>query len=108
MRSRDPETSWDAALIAAEKWTALQSAVFDIIHEHGPVSHDEIVALYAERADLPPVTPQRIRTACRSLVLGGASDFGRVREFPPVVRRAEETGKSRFGRRTQKWEAIAR
>lgn len=107
-RSRDPETSWSAAMIADGKWTALLGDVYEIIRTIGPATHDEIVAAYAERDDLPPVTPQRIRTAVRSLVLGGASDFGRVRQFPPAVRRAETVGRTRFGRASQMWEVIAR
>lgn len=107
VRSRDPETSWSAAMIADGKWTALLADVYDIIRELGPVTHDEIIAEYTRR-ELPLVTPQRIRTACRALVLGGSSDFGRVPQFPPAVRRAEAVGRTPFGRASRKWEVIPR
>lgn len=107
VRSRDPETSWDAATIDADKWTALLANVYAIVRDIGPATHDEIAAEYEQRGH-PRVTPQRIRTACHDLVIGGARDFGRTRQFDPAIRRSEQTGKTAFGRRTQKWEAIAR
>lgn len=105
VRSRDPETSWDAAAIGSDKWTGLLHNVYSIIHDLGPVTHDEIVAEYAAR-QYPRVTPQRIRTAVHSLVLGGAKDFDRVTQFPPAVKRAESFGRTPFGRRSQKWEVV--
>jgi hypothetical protein len=104
-RSRDVDTSHDAAIIGAEKWTDLLHNVYSIIYDLGPVTHDEIVTAY-ELRNHPRVTPQRIRTAVHSLVLGGSKDFDRVVSFPPAVRRAEGFGLTPFGRRSQKWEAI--
>jgi hypothetical protein len=106
-RSRDPETSHDAGeQIGAEQWTVLLRNVYSIIYDLGPVTHDEIVTAY-ELRNHPRVTPQRIRTAVHSLVLGGAKDFDRVVSFPPAVRRAEGFGRTPFGRRSQRWEVIA-
>lgn len=106
VRHRDPETSWDAAAIGSEKWTELLRNVYAVIYDRGPLTHDEIVAEYARRQHAR-VTPQRIRSAVSDLVKGGSHDFDRETRFPPAVRRSEQEGRSAFGRRTQKWEAIA-
>jgi hypothetical protein len=108
VRSRDPETSWEAAqLIDSDQWPALLHSVLDVVKDIGPATDDEIHAEYHRRG-YPQRSPQRIRTARKSLTLGGACDFGRVTKFPPAIEAAESTGRSKLGHASQHWQAIER
>lgn len=86
-RSTDPITSFEAAMHAdlngSESW------VFLYLRAHGPMPDAQLEAAGADKW-----SAQRIRTARSSLVRHG------------LVRHNGEYALTRFGRRTQIWEAL--
>lgn len=71
------------------------AAITVILSEHGPLTDDQIVELYAEQLNahpsVPRVTPQRIRTARSALVHAGQ------------VRDANLLAYSKLGHRATAW-----
>lgn len=66
VRSRDPETSWDAGGIDEEKVSLVSNAILALLSEK-PRTDEELFKAYTTRG-YPLVTPQRIRSARSQLV----------------------------------------
>lgn len=93
VRTRDPETSWDAAMsISEEKLSKVDVAILDLLAEK-PRTDEELFVVYVTRG-YTLVTPQRIRTARAHLVRANK------------VRDTNTTRKSRLGRKSTVWETV--
>lgn len=92
-RTTDADTSYKAAEITVDGWGKVRAAVYAILAQHGPLTHDEIHAYYREAGGRRTV--QRIRTATRELVNDG------------MVRRSNLLGLSFNGGESQKWEVVS-
>ncbi len=90
-RTNDPITSKIAAgLLTEEDLSKLQQDLYKLLAAE-PATHDRLYDRY-RAADLPPRSPQRVRTAVREMVDGG------------LVRAAGELGESGFHNPSQVWE----
>lgn len=73
----------------------VRPVVLELVREHGPITHDELIGLYHRQIVLDQTTPKAsesgIRTRLRELVQAGL-----------VVRDTEE-GRSTFGNRAKRW-----
>lgn len=94
VRHRDPDTSWNVASVDPGSWSSLQTAIVDILREHGPLTDEELHREYLAHA-YETRSPQRIRTARKEL------------EVAKIVRRADLVGRTRYGNRSIKWEVAA-
>ena len=104
VRSRDPETSWEAAQqISGHEWPDLLRQVLSIVADIGPATDDEIYREYIDR-EYPWRTPQRLRTARHDLTLGTSHNFGTVTTFRPALAASKRTGRSKLGNRAKKWD----
>ena len=98
VRSRDPETSYVAALAMDRRKTrGLSDSIYDLLLTHGPQTDDALYKLY--RAAGGTRTPQRVRTARAELVRG-------TEALNPTVRATGHLGVSEHGGPAQIWQAI--
>ncbi len=98
VRQTDPHTSRAAAPIAAPKLSTLMAGILELLRARGPLTGDQLVALYREYSAIDPEryplrSPQRITTARGELVR-----LGRVRY-------TGADGVSDLGNAAQLWEA---
>ena len=83
VRSRDPETSWDAAGLQDEsKADLVKGVIVTLLKTYGPLTDEELVdhfeAYTFMHAGVPRVTPQNIRTRRKALQTAGqVRDTGR-------------------------------
>lgn len=92
-RGTDPRTSHLAAKASPEKLSRTQEHVMACLVV-GPATHDELVARMADYFRDFPVSPQRIRTACKEL------------ESKGLVRYSGRDGLSQYGKPSQMWERV--
>lgn len=97
-RSTDPDTSQAAAEQALKRAPIIRDVVLELVREHGPLTHDQLIAEYNTRVVMDPDTPRAsesgIRTRLSELKRSG------------LVAQAEEEGKSAFGNRAKQWVAV--
>ena len=97
VRSRDPGTSWDAALAQSGGGRRLlQGQILSLLtlRECGDEELVERVATRRRRQQMPPVTPQNVRSRRHELRLQG------------LVRDTGRTVPTRAGRRATVWAAV--
>lgn len=95
VRSRDPETSWNAAAIDPESWSELQTNIVTILRDVGPLIDEELHKEYKRRG-MPRRSASRIRTARAELELTG------------VVADSGQTGLTESDKPAIKWEVVSR
>jgi hypothetical protein len=93
VRSREAETSWEAAAISAEAAGSVRDFVLHALALGKPLTDDEIFAMY--RAAGGTRTPQRVRTAREELTHPKVGD--------PLVKEHTVIGVSNFGNASRKW-----
>lgn len=97
-RNTDPDTSAEAGLKAAMGAIRVRPVVLEIIKEHGPATHDQIIGHYRHRLITAPGTPRAtdsgIRTRVNELVKAGK------------VRRCQDESLSMYGNRAKLWEFV--
>lgn len=97
VRSRDPETSWDAAeSISDATLSELQSWVLVQLREDPRADHELVIAAQEAwwRGELPQVSGQRVRTSRKYLELAG------------MVRATGYFHLTESKRRAQVWEVV--
>ena len=94
VRSRDPETSWEAARITNRRQGEVKDFIVLVLARLGPLTDDAICAAY--RASGGRRTAQRVRTARAELV---NPRFGN-----PQVKLSTVMGLSDAGGESQTWE----
>lgn len=98
VRSGDPDTFYAAAVKAALGASRVRPVVLDIVRDHGPLTHDEIIRAYPTKVVMEPKTPcsseSGIRTRLKELAHQG------------LVAVDEEEGVSNFGNAAKKWIAV--
>ena len=98
VRADDPDTSYEAAMKPALGASKVRPVVLDLVREHGPLTHDELINWYRRLLAFEEGTPRAsdsgIRTWLRELVKAGL-----------IVEDAEE-GHSLFGNRAKRWIAV--
>ena len=98
VRASDPGTSWAAAMKAVLASSKIRPVVLEVITEHGPLTHDELIAAYHHRVVMDPDTRRAsesaIRTRLKELVRDG------------VVVEAADKGLSNFGNAAKRWVAV--
>lgn len=98
VRSGDPDTYYPAAVKAALGASRVRPVVLDIVRDHGPLTHDEIIRAYHMMVVMEPETPRSsesgIRTRLKELAHQG------------LVAVDEEEGVSSFGNAAKKWIAV--
>ena len=98
VRTRDADTSWDAARITRSGSEDVKARVLGIIRRHGPIHDEGIFAVY--RLEGGTRTPQRVRTARAQLTHPGAG-------LRPLIM-ARGTGRTSTGHATQLWVVVDR
>jgi hypothetical protein len=101
VRSRDPESSWDAAARQTEsRVTAVQTGILAVLRRYGPLSDEQIADRYEAMAwldpDMPKATGSSLRTRRKELELAG-----RVTATGTRVR-------TRTGSTAMTWRAVVR
>ncbi len=96
-RSRDPESSWEAAAIKRDDASEISTFILQLLRQRGPLTDDAIYEMYLRAGGTR--TPQRLRTERAGLLF--------PRSGSPLVRAAAVGGTSRLGNRCLRWEAIA-
>jgi hypothetical protein len=96
VRSRDPESSWEAARITRSQSDTIKAFIREHLRKHGPQTDDQIFADYQLAGGNR--TPQRLRTARAALV--------HPKWGEPQVREHPEPGVSNFGNTARKWVLI--
>lgn len=98
VRADDPDTSYEAAMKAALDASKVRPVVLELVREHGPLTHYELINWYRRLLAFEESTPRAsdsgIRTRLRELVKAGL-----------IVEDAEE-GHSLFGNRAKRWIAV--
>ena len=89
-RPHDPETSKEAARSSAPSWPTVREGVLTIVQLSGPLTLDQLVAVYRHMPSLRPAADSSIRTRCKEL-----ENAGYVEVIP------NEYGTTTFGRRAQ-------
>ncbi|WP_284982397.1 hypothetical protein [Arthrobacter sp. efr-133-TYG-118] len=96
-RTCDPDP-YGAAMKAALGASKVRPVVLELVREHGPLTHDELIDWYRRLLAFEEGTPRAsdsgIRTRLRELVKAGL-----------IVEDAEE-GESLFGNRAKRWVSI--
>lgn len=98
VRPGHPDTSHEAAATAAERAPVIRDVVLRLMQEHGPMTHDEVIAEYRSLLLAEPDTPR-------------ASDSGIRTRLSELVRRGlvtsdETKGFSNFGNSATRWVAV--
>lgn len=95
VRATDPDTSVAAAAKATAKAATIRPIVLELVREHGPVTHEELIGHYQFLIITKPGTPRAsesgIRTRLNELVKRG------------LVTRTNEESHSRYGNRAKLW-----
>lgn len=95
VRAGDPDTSAEAARNAASHAATVRPIVLDIIRDHGPMTHQDVINQYHHRQiiepDMPRASESGIRTRVSELVDQGLV----IQDF--------EDGQSLFGNRSKRW-----
>lgn len=98
-RATDPATSHEAAAKAIVGRPRVRDAVWHVLKEDGPMTHDDLIAAYNQRAmqiaGWPMASASSIRTRCSELVRDGL-----VEQVPDLA------GASRMGNRALVWRAV--
>lgn len=98
VRRNDPATSREAAAVAVTRRPRVRDAVYLVLSEDGPLTHDDLIAAYRQRSvsivGWPMASDSSIRTRCSELARDGL-----------VV--AEDDAVSRMGNRALLWRAAA-
>ncbi|BAS11852.1 hypothetical protein AHiyo8_01550 [Arthrobacter sp. Hiyo8] len=75
VRADDPDTSYEAAMKAALGASEVRPVVLELVREHGPLTHDELINWYRRLLAFEEGTPRAsdsgIRTRLRELVKAG-------------------------------------
>lgn len=99
VRNTDPDTSRSAALLAIARRPRVRDAVYAVLADDGPLTQDDLIAAYRQRAlnieGWPWASDSSIRTRCSELVRDGM-----VEEDPGGY------GASRMGNRALVWRAV--
>lgn len=99
VRNTDPGTSRAAAAVAVTRRPRVRDAVYHVISEDGPLTHDDLIAAYRQRAltiaGWPWAADSSIRTRCSELVRD------RMVEAVP-----DHLGSSRMGNSAVIWRAV--
>jgi hypothetical protein len=93
VRSREAETSWQAAAISAPDVQSVRTCVLQILGRGRPMTDDEIYAAYRDAGGKR--TPQRIRTAREALT--------HPKEGTPLVKEHIAIGTSQYGNPARRW-----
>jgi hypothetical protein len=97
-RNTDPDTSHEAAAKAVRRRPRVRDAVYLILSEQGPLTHDDLINAYRRNMltvqGWPPASESSIRTRCSELVEDG------------LVVVADEGASSRLGNRARLWRAV--
>jgi hypothetical protein len=97
VRHTDPETSHIAAAIAVTGSPRVRDAVYHVLTEDGPMTHDTLIAAYRRRAleiaGWPWASESSIRTRCSELRRDGLVTV-------------DDIGLSRMGHKALIWKAI--
>lgn len=98
VRAGDPETSVHAAIKAALGASNIRPVVLDIVREHGPLTHDEVIGQYNRRLVMDPDTPRSSESGIRT----------RLRELRDrgLIAEDESQGHSKFGNPAKQWVAV--
>lgn len=97
VRNTDPDTSRKAAAKAVQRRPRVRDAVYLVLCEGGPMTHDQLIAAYGRYslkvAGWPRASHSSIRTRCSELARDGK-----------VM--AVDTAKSSMGNRAIVWRAV--
>lgn len=101
-RSRSMVFEPDGSIAAGARQTRsrvshVQAVVLDLLREHGPSTHDELVGFYEGAVTgrfAPPVSPSSVRSRCAELVRAG------------LVRPSSTVKRSRYGNPAAAWEVV--
>jgi hypothetical protein len=93
VRSREAETSWQAAAISQLNVESVRTSVIQILGCGRPMTDDEIYAQYRDAGGKR--TPQRIRTAREALT--------HPKEGLPLVKEHIAIGISQYGNPARQW-----
>jgi hypothetical protein len=93
VRSREAETSWQAATISAADVKSVRAFVLQLLGRGRPLTDDEIYAAYRDAGGRR--TPQRLRTAREELT--------HPKEGPHLVKEHISIGTSQFGNPARQW-----
>lgn len=100
VRNGDPSTSHAAAAVAVTRRPRIRDAVYHVLTEDGPMTHDDLIAAYRARSlsivGWPWASDSSIRTRCSELVRDCM-----VEAVP------DHLGASRMGNRAVVWRAVA-
>lgn len=98
VRTGDPSTSYEAALKAAMGASHVRPVVLELVKEHGPVTHDELIAAYNMKVVVEPGTPRSSESGIRT----------RLKELQHqgFVTTDDELGHSKFGNSAKRWIAV--
>lgn len=98
VRNDDPDTSHAAAAKAVKRRPRVRDAVYLVLSEEGPLTHDDLVAAYGRRSMMvegwPTASASSIRTRCAELADDGLVDHETL------------DGVSRMGNRARLWRVI--
>jgi hypothetical protein len=97
-RTADPDTSYDAAMKAVQHSKSYRGIVLEIIREHGPLTHDEIIAQFRHRIVMNPGHPRASDQGIRSRV-SELKNMGLVREH-------DQKSTSNYGNASRMWIAV--
>ncbi|MCU1598542.1 MAG: hypothetical protein JWQ47_2281 [Glaciihabitans sp.] len=93
VRSREAETSWQAAAISTADVKSVRAFVLQLLGRGRPLTDDEIYAVYRDAGGRR--TPQRLRTAREELT--------HPKEGLPLVKEHVRIGTSQFGNPARQW-----
>lgn len=95
VRTSDPETSYAAAVKAAEGAPKIRHVVRALVEEFGPLTQDELIGQYRKLEIFAPLTPKASDSGIRTRL-------SELRHQGDIVQ-DEEEGLSRFGNRAKRW-----
>lgn len=98
VRHTDPDTSYEAAVKAAVGASKVRPVVLEIVREHGPLTHDEVIGHYNRLLVINPDTPRASESGIRTR-LTELRKRGLIAEDP-------ERGHSKFGNSAKRWIAV--
>jgi hypothetical protein len=97
-RSGDPITSFAAGVRAIMGASKVRPVVLELVTDHGPMTHDDVIAAYHTKVVLDPDTPRSSDSGIRTR-LSELTRFG-------LVEAAEDLSKSNYGNAAKQWVAV--
>lgn len=98
VRTGDPNTSYETDVKAAMGSSRVRPVVLELVKEHGPLTHDELIAAYNLKVVAEPSTPRSSESGIRT----------RLKELQhqSLIVADDELGHSKFGNSAKRWVAV--